>query len=69
MPRTPSFKVLTRVLAAERWNTTDPVWAARNARTSRADRAGGAGPDYAVLDPEQAAALDAELDHSPGRED
>ena len=26
LPRTPTFKVLTRVLAADRWNTADPVW-------------------------------------------
>ncbi|HEY1623844.1 MAG TPA: hypothetical protein VGG16_08590 [Streptosporangiaceae bacterium] len=26
LPRTPTFKVLTRVLAAQRWDTTDPVW-------------------------------------------
>ena len=26
LPRTPTFKVLTRVLAADRWHTTDPVW-------------------------------------------
>jgi fatty-acyl-CoA synthase len=63
MPRTPTFKVLNRVLAAERWNTTDPVWAAR---AVRAGRARPDDPDYAVLDADQAAALDAELDPSPG---
>ena len=26
IPRTVTFKVLTRVLAADRWNTPDPVW-------------------------------------------
>src|SRR6185436_10000286 len=26
MPRTATFKVLTRVLAADRWNTGDPIW-------------------------------------------
>jgi AMP-binding enzyme C-terminal domain len=26
LPRTPTFKVLTRLLAADRWNTSDPVW-------------------------------------------
>jgi len=26
LPRTPTFKVLTRLLAADRWNTRDPVW-------------------------------------------
>ncbi len=26
LPRTATFKVLTRVLAADRWNTSDPVW-------------------------------------------
>jgi fatty-acyl-CoA synthase len=26
LPRTPTFKVLTRVLAADRWQTSDPVW-------------------------------------------
>ncbi len=49
MPRTPTFKVLTRLLAAERWNTGDPVlW-----------RPDGGSPEYVPLGPEQAAALDA----------
>ena len=26
LPRTPSFKVLSRLLAADRWHTSDPVW-------------------------------------------
>jgi fatty-acyl-CoA synthase len=26
LPKTPTFKALTRVLAAERWETADPVW-------------------------------------------
>jgi fatty-acyl-CoA synthase len=26
LPKTPTFKALTRVLAAERWDTADPVW-------------------------------------------
>ena len=51
MPRTPTFKVLTRLLAAERWNTGDPVWW----------RPDGRSPDYVPLGPEQAAALDAEI--------
>ena len=58
LPRTPTFKVLTRVLAAERWHTTDPVWWRPASRPGR----DGPGPDYALLDAEQAAALDAELD-------
>jgi fatty-acyl-CoA synthase len=62
MPRTPTFKVLTRVLAAERWTTADPLW-------WRAAGRGGPGPDYAVLDAAQAAALDAELGSSPGAGD
>jgi fatty-acyl-CoA synthase len=49
LPRTPTFKVLTRVLAAARWHTTDPVWW----------RPDGRSPRYGVLDLEQAAALDA----------
>jgi fatty-acyl-CoA synthase len=47
MPRTATFKVLTRVLAAERWRTTDPVWW----------RPDGRAPGFTVLEPEQAAAL------------
>jgi fatty-acyl-CoA synthase len=26
LPRTPSFKVMSRLLAADRWHTSDPVW-------------------------------------------
>ena len=62
MPRTPTFKVLTRVLAAERWNTADPVWWRPPGRPGR----GGPGPDYIGLEAEQAAALDAELDPRTG---
>ena len=51
MPRTPTFKVLTRMLAADRWNTGDPVWW----------RPGGQSPAYVPLGPEQAATLDAAL--------
>jgi fatty-acyl-CoA synthase len=49
MPRTATFKVLTRVLAADRWNTSDPVWW----------RPDGRAPAYVPLGPEQAAALEA----------
>ena len=48
MPRTLTFKVLTRLLAADRWNTSDPVWW-RPGRSAT----------YVPLDPEQAAALEA----------
>lgn len=48
LPRTPTFKVLTRLLAADRWRTTDPVWW----------RPSGNG-DYVVLDAGAAAGLDA----------
>ena len=51
MPRTPTFKVLTRLLAADRWNTGDPVWW----------RPGGRSAEYVPLGPEQAATLDAAL--------
>ena len=51
MPRTPTFKVLTRMLAADRWNTGDPVWW----------RPGGRSAEYVPLGPEQAATLDAAL--------
>jgi fatty-acyl-CoA synthase len=51
LPRTVTFKVLTRVLAADRWNTSDPVWW----------RPDGRSPAYVLLDREQAAALDAEI--------
>ena len=49
MPRTATFKVLTRVLAADRWNTSDPVWW----------RPDGRSPGYVTLDRDEAAALDA----------
>jgi fatty-acyl-CoA synthase len=52
MPRTATFKVLTRVLAADRWNATDPVWWRPDVR--------GHPTAYVLLDAEQAAALDAE---------
>jgi fatty-acyl-CoA synthase len=41
MPRTATFKVLTRRLAADRWNSTDPVWW----------RPDGRSPEYVPLDP------------------
>jgi fatty-acyl-CoA synthase len=49
MPRTATFKVLTRVLAADRWNTSDPVWW----------RPDGRSRGYVTLDRDEAAALDA----------
>jgi len=49
MPRTATFKVLTRLLAADRWNTGDPVWW----------RPDGRAPAYVPLGPEQAVMLDA----------
>src|SRR6185369_1817488 len=49
MPRTATFKVLIRVLAADRWNTSDPVWW----------RPGGRSRGYVTLDRDEAAALDA----------
>jgi fatty-acyl-CoA synthase len=52
MPRTATFKVLTRVLAADRWNTSDPVWWRPYAR--------GHSAAFVPLDAPQAAALDAE---------
>ena len=51
MPQTATFKVLTRVLAADRWNTSDPVWW----------RPDGRCPGYVVLKADQAAGLDAEI--------
>ena len=51
MPQTATFKVLTRVLAADRWNTSDPVWW----------RPDGRCPGYVVLKVDQAAGLDAEI--------
>jgi fatty-acyl-CoA synthase len=59
MPRTATFKVLTRVLAADRWNTSDPVWWRPYGR--------GRSPEYVVLDAEQATSLNAEIRTSPGR--
>ena len=55
LPRTATFKVLTRVLAADRWNTTDPVWW----------RPDGRSPGYVLLDREQGTALDAEICRPP----
>jgi fatty-acyl-CoA synthase len=46
LPRTATFKVLTRVLAADRWNTSDPVWWRPYRR--------GRSVEYVVLDAEQA---------------
>jgi fatty-acyl-CoA synthase len=54
LPRTATFKVLTRELAADRWNTSDPVWWRPDVRSPS--------PGYVLLDPGQAAALDAEID-------
>jgi fatty-acyl-CoA synthase len=51
MPQTATFKVLTRVLAADRWNTSDPVWGRPDGRL----------PGYVALTAGQAAALDAEI--------
>jgi len=51
MPRTATFKVLTRLLAADRWNTGDPVWW----------RPDGRSPAFAPVGPEQAATLDAAI--------
>jgi len=48
--------VLTRVMAADRWNTPDPVWWRP-----------GRYPAYVLLDAEQAAALNAEISARPGR--
>jgi hypothetical protein len=59
MPRTATFKVLTRVLATDRWNTSDPVWWRPYGREHP--------PEYVVLDAEQATSLDAEISTSPGR--
>jgi len=49
MPRTATFKVLALVLAADRWNTSDPVWWCPDRRA----------PVYVPLRPEQATALEA----------
>jgi fatty-acyl-CoA synthase len=51
LPRTATFKVLTRVLAADRWNTGDPVWW----------RPDGRSPGYVPLGRDQATALDAAI--------
>ena len=60
LPRTATFKVLTRVPpAADRWNTSDPVWWCPDGR--------GRSPAYVLLDAEQAAALDAEISARLGR--
>jgi fatty-acyl-CoA synthase len=59
MPRTATFKVLTRVLATDRWNTSDPVWWRPYGH--------GPSPEYVVLDAGQATSLDAEIRTSPGR--
>jgi fatty-acyl-CoA synthase len=59
IPRTATFKVLTRVLAIDRWNTSDPVWWRPYGR--------GHSPEYVVLGAEQATSLDAEIRTSPGR--
>jgi fatty-acyl-CoA synthase len=59
LPRTATFKVLTRVLAADRWNTSDPVWWRPDER--------GRSPAYILLDAEQATALDAEISARLGR--
>jgi fatty-acyl-CoA synthase len=57
LPRTPTFKVLTRALAADRWHTGDPVWW----------RPYGRGPSagYVVLDAQQVASLDAKFRPGP----
>jgi fatty-acyl-CoA synthase len=47
LPRTPSFKVLSRLLAADRWHTSDPVWWRAELRSVA----------YSLLEAEQAAAL------------
>ena len=52
MLRTATFKVITRLLAAEHWRAGgDPVWWRPDGRV----------PEFVVLEPEQAAALDAAL--------
>lgn len=51
MPRTPTFKVLTRLLAAERWNAPDPVWWRPDGRSG----------EYVPLGAEQAATLEAAI--------
>jgi fatty-acyl-CoA synthase len=58
LPRTPTFKVLTRLLAADRWHTGDPVWWRPSGHP---DTAG-----YAVLGAGQAAELDAAIAAGPG---
>jgi fatty-acyl-CoA synthase len=59
MPRTATFKVLTRALASERWNTSDPVWWRPYTRRHSGE--------YVVLDADQATSLDAGISASPGR--
>jgi fatty-acyl-CoA synthase len=59
LPRTATFKVLTRVLAADRWNTSDPVWWRPDGRERS--------PAYVLLDAEQATALDGEISARLGR--
>jgi fatty-acyl-CoA synthase len=49
LPRTVTFKVLTRVLAADRWHTSDPVWWRPYER--------GHPCEYVMLDAEQATSL------------
>jgi fatty-acyl-CoA synthase len=49
LPRTPTFKVLTRMLAADRWHTADPVWWRPYGR--------GHPLQYVLLDAEQATSL------------
>jgi fatty-acyl-CoA synthase len=53
LPQTLTFKVLTRALAADRWNTSDPVWWCPDQR--------GGTLAYVPLDPGRAAALNAEI--------
>lgn len=57
MPRTATFKVLTRVLATDRWNTGDPLWWRPYGRHQT---------EYVVLDVEQATSLEAEISTGPG---
>lgn len=61
LPRTATFKVLTRVLATDRWNTSDPVW--------WRPYGPGHSPEYVVLDAQQAASLDTEISPGPADSD